>query len=126
MKKNLALVTCALALMACSRDEDYAGLSFDVQSSPPIPVSIESDRIKLVAGIAVKVEVEPLSDGDSYSSQDLVALRADDSDIFDVYAAESTREFVLVGLREGETCLSVRINRHEEECIEVRVLPAEE
>jgi hypothetical protein len=112
--------------MACVRDEKYAGLTFDVQSSPPVPESIESDRIELVAGIAVKVKVKPESGGHSYSSTDIVALRADDSDIFDVFGAEDAREFVFVGLREGESCLQVLINGRDQECIDVRVLAADE
>lgn len=125
MREKIALALCAFGLIACIRDQDYAGLEFDVESAAPVPVSIESDRIELVAGIAVKVEIKPLSDGRSYSSKDQVTLRADDSEIFTVYGAERAREFVLVGLREGESCLEVRINRDEEECIEVRVLPAD-
>lgn len=126
MRTRLMFALAALTLMACVRDEKYDGLAFDIESSPPVPVSIESDRIDLIAGIAVKIEVAPRSAGRSYSSKDQVNLRADDSDIFEVYGAENPREFVLVGLREGETCLEVRINRRLEECIEVRVLPADE
>lgn len=126
MNQRISCALAALVLMACVRDEKYDGLSFDVQSSPPVPVSVEGDRIELVAGIAVKIEVKPRSAGRSYSSNDEVNLRADDSAIFEVYGAEDAREFVLVGLREGESCLEVRINRRMEECIEVRVLPAEE
>jgi hypothetical protein len=126
VKTKLAILLSSLCVMACVRDEKYDGLSFDVQSAPPVPVSVESDRIELVAGIAVKVSVKPESDGRSYSSKDAVTLRAEDSAIFEVYSSEDAREFVLVGLREGNTCLEVRINRREEECIEVRVLPADE
>jgi len=126
MNRRISCALAALVLSACVRDEKYDGLAFDVQSSPPVPVSVESDRIELVAGIAVKVAVKPASSGRSYSSSDQVNLRADDSDIFEVYDSEDAREFVLVGLREGESCLEVRINLRMEECIEVRVLPAEE
>jgi hypothetical protein len=125
MNKRILCALAALTLAACLRDEKYDGLSFDVQSSPPVPVSVESDRIELIVGIAVKIEVSPRSAGRSYSSRDQVELRADDSDLFEVYGAEESREFVLVGLREGESCLEVNINGRMEECIEVRVLPAE-
>jgi hypothetical protein len=125
MNKRILCALAALTLAACLRDEKYDGLSFDVQSSPPVPVSVESDRIELIVGIAVKIEVSPRSAGRSYSSRDQVELRADDSDLFEVYGAEESREFVLVGLREGESCLEVNINGRMEECIEVRVLPAD-
>jgi hypothetical protein len=120
-----------LSMLACAGCDDgaprYAGLSFDVQSAPPVPVSVESDRIELVAGLAVKVAVDPISAGESdYSGRDLVALRAEDADLLAVYGSEDAREFVLVGLREGDTCLQVKINRQERECIEVRILPSGE
>jgi hypothetical protein len=90
-------------------------------------VSVESDRIELVAGLAVKVGVDPISAGEGdYSGRDLVALRAEDTDLLAVYAAEDAREFVLVGLREGDTCLQVKINRQERECIDVTILPSGE
>jgi hypothetical protein len=126
MKQKLAIALALLALAACIRDEKYDGVSFEIESSPPLPVSVESDRIELVAGIAVKVAVQPHSSGRSYSSNDLVALRADDDSIFEVYGTQDAREFVLLGLREGESCLDVRVNRRQEECIEVRVLPADD
>jgi hypothetical protein len=126
VRASFAILFCAVCSAACAHDEKYVGLSFDPQSAPPIPVSIESDRIELVAGIAVKVEVTPKSDGRAYSKDDLLALHAEDSTIFEVFGTEAAREFVFVGLREGESCLQVRINRHEEECIEVRVSASEQ
>lgn len=126
MNNKFTIALCALALAACIRDEKYDGVTFVIQSAPPVPVSVESDRIELVAGIAVKIEVKPHSGGRSYSSKDVVALRANDNLIFEAYGAEDPREFVLVGLREGDSCLEVRVNRREEECIEVRVLPGEQ
>lgn len=124
--RSLLLLACVCA--GCDDDNPhYAGLSFDVQSAPPIPVSVESDRIELIAGLAVKVGVEPLSSsGTDYQARDLVTLRADDADLLAVYGTEDAREFVLVGLREGDTCLQVRIDRVERECIEVRILPSGE
>jgi hypothetical protein len=122
------LLLSALACTGCDDDSPrYAGLSFDVQSAPPVPVSVESDRIELVTGLAVKVGVDPISAGEGdYSGRDLVALRAQDGDLLAVYATEDAREFVLVGLREGDTCLQVKINRQERECIDVRILPSGE
>lgn len=113
-----------LFLAAC--EIEYAGLDFDVQSSPPVPVSIESDRIEIPAGIAIQVAVRPLSEGEPYSASDHVLLRSDDPEVLAVYATTNGRQFVLVGLRKGKTCLQVKINRHEKECIDVRVLAPEE
>jgi hypothetical protein len=115
----------ALAMLAlgCAPKTEYDGLSFAPKSAPPLPVSFEPDRIEIPVGIAVKVDVKLHSDGREYDEDDLLTLRADDEDVLEVYGAGSDRSFVFVGLREGETCLEVRVNRKEQECIEVRVLP---
>jgi hypothetical protein len=122
------LLLVAVAWAGCDEDSPrYAGLEFDVQFVPPVPVSVESDRIELIAGLAVKVGVDPISaSATDYSGRDLVTLRAEDADLLAVYGTEDAREFVLVGLREGDTCLQVKINREERECIEVRILPSGE
>lgn len=125
MNRKQRVVFVALMLGACAEGKEYSGLSFDIQSAPPVPVSVESDRIEIPVGIAVQVEVEPLSHGRHYSSEDLLTLRADDPDLMGVYAGQHDREFVLVGLREGSTCLEVKINRHQEDCIDVRVVSAD-
>lgn len=124
MRAGLAIFLCALSVAACTKDEKYEGLAFEMQSAPPIPVSIESDRIELVAGVAVKVRAKPLSEGRAYTKDDLLSLRADDENVFQVYGAVDPREFVLVGLREGRSCLQVSVKRIDEECIDVRVSAA--
>ena len=125
MKRFCLLSVLGLLALGCDEGTRYAGMTFEPQSSPPIPVSIESDRIEIPVGIAVKVKATPESTGDEYKENALLSLRAEDDDLLAVYATEKEREFVFVGLREGETCLEVRVNRTERECIEVEVLPAE-
>ena len=100
-------------------------MTFVAQSSPPVPVSIESDRIEIPVGIAVKVKATPESTGSEFKERTLLTLRAEDDDLLAVYATENEREFVFVGLREGDTCLEVRLNRTERECIDVEVVPVE-
>jgi KaiC/GvpD/RAD55 family RecA-like ATPase len=46
--------------------------------------------------------------------------------VLGVYDTTFGRQFVLVGLRKGKTCLQVKINRDKKECIDVRVLAPEE
>jgi hypothetical protein len=125
MKRWSLLLAFAALALGCAPGTDYDGLSFDPQSSPPVPVSFESDRIEIPVGIAVKVKAKPHSDGRDYESDDLLSLRPDDEEVLAVYNTSDARSFVFVGLREGKTCVQVRINRHEQECIDVRVLPAE-
>lgn len=125
MKRASSWILAACFAAGCAEDTEYAGLSFELQSAPPVPVSIESDVIEIPAGIAVMVEATPESSGRSYADNVLLSLRADDEELLGVYATEQDHTFVLVGLREGRSCLEVRVNRSERECIEVRVLPAE-
>lgn len=120
-----SFLLCAALTAGCQEGTRYVGLSFDPQSAPPAPVSFEPDRIEIPVGIAVQVEVHPQSSGDGYDKQDLLSLRADDEDLLGVYATEDEHQFVFVGLREGRTCLEVRLNRTERECIDVRVVPVE-
>ena len=110
---------------ACNEGPHYVGVSFEPKSAPPVPVSFESDRIEIPVGIAVQVEARPESSGEAYDKNDQLLLRADDEDLLGVYATENERQFVFVGLREGNTCLEVRLNRSERECIDVRVVPVE-
>ena len=117
------LCSCALlALAACGDDGPrYAGLEFDVISAPPVPVSVTNNAIDISAGISVKVEVTPLSSEDRYTNRHQLDLRPRNLDVLAVYLTEDPRNFVLVGVRPGETCLDVLINRDEQECIPVRV-----
>lgn len=125
MTRISLLAALSLLTVACNDGPKYAGLEFEIESPVPVPVSFESDRIEIPAGVAVQVAVDPLSDGDDYASDDAITLRPADDDLLGVYSGTRAREFVLVGLREGDTCLEVRINRHEKECIDVHVLPVE-
>jgi hypothetical protein len=125
MKIRCFLAICALLATACAEDEPrYAGVEFELLSSPPVSVSFEPDRIELVAGVAVKVSVTPYSRSDvDYDAHAMLGLRGDDTDLLSVYATHEDREFVVVGNEPGETCLRVMIDRAEQECIDVRVLP---
>lgn len=128
MTRRAHILLLGLFAAACADDHPiYDGVEFEVESAPPSPVSIESDRIELVVGVAVKVSAEPISRSDvDYRDRDAFALRSDNPDILEVYNTETDRTFVLVGVAEGRTCLEVKVNRRERECIDVRVLPGPE
>lgn len=123
----LTLTVALAALVACGDEErEYAGVEFELLSAPPIPVSIHVDRLELTAGVAVKVEATPQSSGRSYTKRDRIDLRSSGPELLAVYPSEeSERQFVLVALRPGDTCLEVLVNRHSEECIPARVRPAQ-
>jgi hypothetical protein len=111
------------ALLGCADDEPrYAGLEFDVVSAPPTPVSLQTSSIELVEGVAVRVDVTIVSRGERFRDRDLLTLRPREAERFAVYRGEeSDRSFVIVGLRAGDSCLEVTINRELEECIPVRI-----
>jgi hypothetical protein len=122
---SLLLSPIPLFLGACADDEArYAGVEFKVLSSPPSPVSFESDRVELVEGVAVKVQVIPHSSSDVDYRGALLSMRGDDRDKVEVYSTEVDNQFVLVGSEAGATCLTITIDRDEKECIDLRVLPA--
>jgi hypothetical protein len=125
MTRRAHILLLGLLATACVDDHPiYDGVAFEVESAPPSPVSVESDRIELVVGVAVRVYAEPISRSDvEYRNRDAFSLRSEDPDILEVYNTDDERTFVLVGVAEGRTCLEVRVNRRERECIDVRVLP---
>jgi len=125
MRSQIAISMLCLLAAACAEDRlIYAGSDFELQSAPPSTASFESDRIQIVAGEAVKVRVLPRSSGElDYTTNDLLAMRPQDANLLEVYSTEREREFVFVANEPGQTCVEVIINRHREECIDVRVMP---
>lgn len=123
----LTLAVMLAALVACGEDErEYAGVEFELLSAPPIPVSIHVGGLELSAGVAVKVEANPQSSGRSYTKRDRIDLRSSGPEVLSVYPSEEgDRQFVIVALRPGDTCVEVLVNRHSEECIPARVRPAQ-
>jgi hypothetical protein len=123
MRRALLLAALGCSLLSCADDEkNYAGLEFEVLSAPPVPVSVGRNGIELFVGVAVKLEATPQSSGREYSKKDRLDLRGSSAELLSVYASEDeTRQFVLVALRPGDTCLEVLINRHSEECIPTRI-----
>jgi hypothetical protein len=122
-KVVLSLSLCA-ALLGCVRGPDYAGVSFDVESAPPVLVNIQSDHITLVAGIAVQVSVKPLSNDEPFDDDVRVSLRPINADLLEVFAGKDDREFVFVALAAGDTCLNVAVGRRDQECIPVHITDA--
>jgi len=121
--RRRALFALLLSLGCGDDGPSYAGVEFDVISAPPLPVMIGSEALTLVAGLAVKVSATPLSSGHEYPKKTRLALRSADPSLLAVFASEARSDFVLVGLREGTTCLEVRIDGEVEECVPTSVQP---
>ncbi|MEM6989950.1 MAG: hypothetical protein AAF721_05620 [Myxococcota bacterium] len=112
------------ALAGCA--PSYGSIDFDAVSTPPVSVTVRSFLIDMPAGIAVVVRVKPISDNaNDYDASYNVDLFSQDRDVLTVHRRNSRREFVLVGVNPGETCLEVEIDGRPEECIDVEITEPE-
>lgn len=113
---RLALGAALLTLSGCGPSYDYTDLT--LASPAPVPVQLSPSQIRLPVGIAALVVADPQSSSASqYEDYDEVVLRSNDTSLLDVFPGPNEREFVLVGLQEGSTCVEVVIARQVEECI---------
>jgi hypothetical protein len=111
---------CGALLCGCA--PEFETLVIDQKSSPPARVRLGGDVIVVPPGIAVVVEVEPKSASrEEYDDDADVDLLSADARIFDVVPGTEDREFAFVGVTAGETCMQVRIDGDEVDCIDVRV-----
>jgi hypothetical protein len=106
--------------IGCEPEYDESRLS--QQSNPPGEVYLTGETLDVPAGIAVLVRVDPRSSSkEPYSSDTDVELRAKDTGILNVKRGLEVRQFVLIGISPGNTCLEVVINGTVEECIDTMV-----
>lgn len=118
---GLGTVTCIGAL-GCA--PSYGTVELQPLSTPPVSVTVRDFLVEMPAGIAVVVEASPESDNaNDYDDTYRLDLIAKDRDVFTVYRREDRREFVFVGIAEGETCLEVIIDGTPMDCIDVTVTP---
>jgi hypothetical protein len=119
--KTLGLVLL-LAMAACQ--PNYNGLAIEPVSTPPTSVTVRPHLFELPVGVAVAISVKPRSSSqEPYHSSARVELVSLDRNVFDVKRRDDPREFVLIGVAPGETCVEVRIDGVAEECIDAVVRP---
>jgi hypothetical protein len=123
---RLALILGAcLALAGCG--PRYQTITFELNSQPPIPVRVDADEIELPVGVAVSIRAQLQSSSSiEFTTDDALELKSKDRDVLLSEDTAGAHNFVLVGVKEGETCLSVVVEYEEEDCIPVRVLAAAE
>ncbi|MBL4687473.1 MAG: hypothetical protein JKY37_22950 [Nannocystaceae bacterium] len=123
LKTILASCTLAVAcLSATACQPSYQAIEFNTISSPPVNVTIRDFLIEMPAGVGAAVRVSPISaNNNEYDSGQRIDLRSQDRDVLTVYRRKSRREFVLVGVNPGTTCLEVVIDGRGEECIDVEI-----
>lgn len=112
-----------LLLPACN--PMYGHLEVELASSPPVPVRVTGLDIEVPAGVAIAVDVAPISGNDyEYFKTDEVVLSADDRQILRVDPTADPRRFVLTGVAPGDTCVVVEVVGEREECIPAVVTAA--
>ncbi len=103
---------------------DFGVLEFDPISTPPTSIQLRSFLIEIPAGVAVVVEAKPISRNDVvYGSDTRVDLISQDRDVLVVQRRSDRRQFALVGVAPGETCVEVFIDGRSEDCIDAVVTP---
>lgn len=122
MKRLIALFAL-LAATACQ--PRYDGLELTLYSNPPVPVRISGEEIELSVGLAVAVDVEPLSSTRfNYYTDDPLELRSQDRGVLRVEATENPRRFVLIAVSPGTTCVEIEVVQEDHGCIPATVLAA--
>lgn len=115
--------TIALLLLATACQPRYDGIELTLHSQPPVPVRVDGESIEIPLGIAVAVDVKPLSSGRfEFLEDDQLALRSQDRDVLRVEPTENGRVFVLVGVGLGETCVDIEVTYDDHGCIPARVV----
>jgi hypothetical protein len=82
------------------------------------------DRIEVIEGQAVVVQVEPLSDNpyEDYEPFDLVELESFNESYLLIAPATALDQFVLAGAGLGETTIRVRVNGQQEDILDAAVV----
>ncbi len=110
------LLPLALLLAACG--PRYDGVDIDLHSEPPVPVRVSDNDFELPAGIAVVIEVKPLSSNQfDYYESDQLDLRSDNRQVLRVEPTGDSRRFVLIGVAPGQTCVQVEVDYRDRACI---------
>ena len=118
MKRLVAGV--ALLLTACA--PDYGGLAIEIEGVALAGDYVESRRVNLVLGHVVRVHARPRSlTSQVYENPARFELVSAAPEVARVYRDAEDWRWVLVGRQQGDTCIEVRIDGKEQECLEIRV-----
>ncbi len=126
MKTRATIALTSLIMMLAACGPEYSSLDTEVLVSPPSGSDIRSSRIELPAGTAALIKVFPRSSKSKpYDTHTEINLDSEDVSIFRASPTEDPNKFVLLGQKEGSTCMEVYINDVLEECIPVTVTASE-
>ena len=119
----LRLLGLPLLLLIAACGPRYDGIEIELHTEPPVPVRVSNDEFELPAGIAVAIDVKPLSSNQfDYYNSDQLELRSDDRQVLRVEPTENPRRFVLVGVNPGTTCVQLEVDYEKHGCIPATVL----
>jgi len=125
VNRLLPLLALPALLAAVGCQPRYDGIELTLASKPPVPVRISDEEIEMSVGLAVAIDVKPLSSTRfGYYEDDPLELRSQDSAILRVEATEDPRRFVLVAISPGETCVDIEVLHEDHGCIPAIVLAA--
>lgn len=123
MKRVLLTTTLALtALAGVGCGPQYQAITFTLRNTPPTPVEVDDHLIEIPVGIAASIHAELESGTNIEYVDEPLELISQDRDVLLVEPSGGERNFVLVGVAVGETCLAVEVDHAEEDCISVRVI----
>lgn len=118
--KRALLTLLATAAVGCA--PQYRAITFQLRSQPPHPVQLDDEQIEISVGVAASVRAVLHSSTMIEYVDEPLDLDSQDGDVLQVVPGSGTYNFVLIGIREGETCIEVEVDFEVQECIPVRVV----
>lgn len=116
-------VAFVLGLTSACAQPEFGYLEVEQRSSSPLPVDVDDNGVTLPLGVALRLKVKPVSDNrQPYTANDDLEFKSDNSSVMGAYQLEKTSQVVITGARVGKTCLRVLVNKHEVDCLAVRVV----
>jgi len=114
MKRSTTMLVCLSILAVASVlgcEPEYDGLIFSLESDPPGTVEVGRQEVEISSGVAAMFHVDIESRGpEAFDDSTELELVSQDTDVFLVRRGEGAREFVLIGVWEGETEMEVRLD----------------
>ena len=117
--RSTALLLLAAATLGCKPHYDGLQIRFLFGEGQHA-----HDRIEVIEGQAVLIEVKPLSDNpyEEYEAFDLVELESFNESTMLVAPSTELDQFVLAGAGLGETVIRVRVNGEQEDTLDAAVV----
>lgn len=123
MKKLSILAVCLLSTLgAAGCNSDYSMEPRDL-TSPPVSASITGDRMEIPMGIAVGFRAVPKRGGDELDRDTEVTMVSEDPSVAQIAPTTAERGFVVWGVAEGTTTITMRVDGADQLTIPVEVRP---